>query len=238
MSNLADSGSCGSMSDLAIRLATSAASHRPIAGFLVLPIPRKLLEAEQQLLFARGPGYVGHELMVPNAGDYHTLAVARQCPGAGAQRRRASSCCPTSAATARRSCSRAAATRRTSCARCTAGPTTSKASCSARRISTEKPCVKLHSTPLKNWNGLLFDGPRDVAARPGGHRRRPAISISRGYVLDRVEIHECNYNWKTFIEVYLEDYHVGPFHPGLGQFVTCDDCAGSSATATRCRRWA
>jgi choline monooxygenase len=33
----------------------------------------------------------------------------------------------------------------------------------------------------------------------------------------------CNYNWKTFIEVYLEDYHVGPFHPGLGRFVTCDD---------------
>jgi phenylpropionate dioxygenase-like ring-hydroxylating dioxygenase large terminal subunit len=29
-----------------------------------------------------------------------------------------------------------------------------------------------------------------------------------------VELHECNYNWKTFIEVYLEDYHVGPFHPG------------------------
>ncbi len=42
-------------------------------------------------------------------------------------------------------------------------------------------------------------------------------------MLDRVELHECNYNWKTFIEVYLEDYHVGPFHPGLGSFVTCDD---------------
>jgi choline monooxygenase len=42
-------------------------------------------------------------------------------------------------------------------------------------------------------------------------------------VLDHVEMHECNYNWKTFIEVYLEDYHVGPFHPGLGQFVSCDD---------------
>jgi len=26
---------------------------------------------------------------------------------------------------------------------------------------------------------------------------------------------------KTFIEVYLEDYHVGPLHPGLGQLVTC-----------------
>ncbi|WZB75007.1 SRPBCC family protein [Achromobacter insuavis] len=43
------------------------------------------------------------------------------------------------------------------------------------------------------------------------------------YVLDHVEVHQCNYNWKTFIEVYLEDYHVGPFHPGLGRFVTCDD---------------
>ncbi|HRF31786.1 MAG TPA: RHO alpha subunit C-terminal catalytic domain-containing protein, partial [Azonexus sp.] len=31
------------------------------------------------------------------------------------------------------------------------------------------------------------------------------------------------YNWKTFIEVYLEDYHVVPYHPGLGNFVTCDD---------------
>ena len=44
-----------------------------------------------------------------------------------------------------------------------------------------------------------------------------------GYMLDRVEMHQCNYNWKSFIEVYLEDYHVAPFHPGLGQFVTCDD---------------
>ncbi len=44
-----------------------------------------------------------------------------------------------------------------------------------------------------------------------------------GLVLHHVEMHTCNYNWKTFIEVYLEDYHVGPFHPGLGNFVTCDD---------------
>ncbi len=44
-----------------------------------------------------------------------------------------------------------------------------------------------------------------------------------GFKLDRVELHECNYNWKTFIEVYLEDYHVVPYHPGLGNFVTCDD---------------
>jgi choline monooxygenase len=36
-------------------------------------------------------------------------------------------------------------------------------------------------------------------------------------------VEEYNFNWKTFIEVYLEDYHVGPFHPGLNRFVDCND---------------
>src|SRR2546421_13129463 len=33
----------------------------------------ELFEHEQRVLFARGPGYAGHELMVPEAGDYYTL---------------------------------------------------------------------------------------------------------------------------------------------------------------------
>ena len=35
--------------------------------------------------------------------------------------------------------------------------------------------------------------------------------------------HCCQKKALPFIEVYLEDYHVAPFHPGLGQFVTCED---------------
>jgi phenylpropionate dioxygenase-like ring-hydroxylating dioxygenase large terminal subunit len=85
----------------------------------------------------------------------------------------------------------------------------------------DNPCLNLGRTPLTNWNGLLFDGPRDVA------RDLAALSVKdfdfSGYVLDKIEVHRVGYNWKSFIEVYLEDYHVGPFHPGLGQFVTCDD---------------
>jgi len=42
-------------------------------------------------------------------------------------------------------------------------------------------------------------------------------------MLDRVVVDHYDCNWKTFIEVYLEDYHVAPYHPGLGHFVTCDD---------------
>jgi choline monooxygenase len=50
-------------------------------------------------------------------------------------------------------------------------------------------------------------------------------------VYEKAVLHECNYNWKTFIEVYLEDYHVGPFHPGLGSSSPVTTCAGSSAAA-------
>jgi hypothetical protein len=33
----------------------------------------KVFDLEKKLLFGRGPGYVGHALMVPSKGDYQTL---------------------------------------------------------------------------------------------------------------------------------------------------------------------
>lgn len=86
----------------------------------------------------------------------------------------------------------------------------------------ETPCSHLQRFTLQNCHGLLFEGPRNPATDMAALFGRPEFDFS-DYVLDHVEVHRCNYNWKTFIEVYLEDYHVGPFHPGLGQFVTCDD---------------
>jgi len=85
-----------------------------------------------------------------------------------------------------------------------------------------KPCLNLQRFALRDCHGLLFEGPRNPAADLAALFARPEFDFS-DYVLDHVEVHQCHYNWKTFIEVYLEDYHVGPFHPGLGRFVTCDD---------------
>lgn len=84
------------------------------------------------------------------------------------------------------------------------------------------PCMNLQKFTLKNCHGLLFEGPRDPARDMATLFQRPEFDFSE-YVLGHIEVHRCNYNWKTFIEVYLEDYHVGPFHPGLGKFVTCND---------------
>ena len=86
----------------------------------------------------------------------------------------------------------------------------------------DKPCLDLQSFPIKDCHGLLFEGPRNPAQDMAALFSRPEFDFS-DYVLDHVEVHQCNYNWKTFIEVYLEDYHVEPFHPGLGHFVTCND---------------
>ena len=85
------------------------------------------------------------------------------------------------------------------------------------------PCKHLNNYRLQSWNGLLFESAgRDIAADLAGMGAAQHLSLE-GMRLGHIEMHQCNYNWKTFIEVYLEDYHVAPFHPGLGNFVTCND---------------
>jgi choline monooxygenase len=87
----------------------------------------------------------------------------------------------------------------------------------------ETACLNLSNTPLQQWNGLLFErNGVDIAALMKNLSVTKDLNFD-GYMLDHVEVHECDYNWKTFIEVYLEDYHVEPFHPGLGNFVSCND---------------
>ena len=196
-------------------------------------------EAEMRHLFARGPGYVGHELMVPEAGDYHVLswkndgqALVRERVG-GSERdgdgdgdgqdsgaiKLLSNVC-----------------RHRQAVMLNGRGNTPNIVCPLHRWTydlkgsligaphfPETPCVRLKDSPLQSWNGMLFAGPRDIAADMRGIEA-PQLDFS-GYLYDRTEIHECAYNWKTFIEVYLEDYHVVPFHPGLGALVNCDDLA-------------
>jgi choline monooxygenase len=87
----------------------------------------------------------------------------------------------------------------------------------------KNPCLHLQQYTADQWNGLLFEDPsHQIATRLEAIEQATDFDFS-GYAFGGMQIHECGYNWKTFIEVYLEDYHVAPFHPGLGHFVTCDD---------------
>ena len=184
-----------------------------------------LFRREQELIFQHGPRYLGHALAVPEVGDYYALpqegegrAIVRSPQGLEL----ISNVCRHRQAVMLRG----------------RGNTRSHIVCPLHRWTydlqgelvgaphfKQDPCLHLNRYKIREWNGLLFeDNGRDIAADLAKLGPRGALDFS-GYQLDKVNVHECDYNWKTFIEVYLEDYHVGPFHPGLGHFVTCDDLA-------------
>ncbi|MBL8472465.1 MAG: aromatic ring-hydroxylating dioxygenase subunit alpha [Rhodocyclaceae bacterium] len=180
-----------------------------------------LFEIEKRLLFDNSAGYVGHELMVPEVGNYHTLEWmdhAKMLVKNGHGVELLSNIC-----------------RHRQAIMLEGRGSASNIVCPIHRWTydtggkllgaphfPDNPCLHLNKKSLTNWQGMLFAGPRDPAVDLAGMTLAPDLDFS-GYVLDHVMLHECNYNWKTFIEVYLEDYHVEPFHPGLGKFVSCND---------------
>ena len=172
---------------------------------------------EQRTLFQAGPGYVGHELMVPNIGDYYTLESLHQ--GSALVRSDAgvemlSNVC-----------------RHRQALILNGRGNVRNLVCPIHRWTydlrgkllgapefPDNPCLDLPRTALNAWNGLLFTGPRNAAADLAEFPLTEEYTFT-DHILDRVDVTEYAYNWKAFMEVYLELYHVGPFHPGLGQFV-------------------
>jgi phenylpropionate dioxygenase-like ring-hydroxylating dioxygenase large terminal subunit len=211
----------GIMSDLSISLEALERSRSQLS--VNTYFDEDLFRKELELIFHTGPRYLGHELAVPEVGDYY--ALPQESEGRALVRTRdgvelISNVCRHRQAVMLQG----------------RGNSGSNVVCPLHRWTydlhgrligaphfAEDPCLNLRNYKLRTWNGLVFeDNGRDVAKELGQLGPRGELDFS-GYVLDRVELHRCAYNWKTFIEVYLEDYHVGPFHPGLGQFVTCED---------------
>ena len=219
-------------------------SQLPVSSYFEPALYQREIEA----LFKNGPRYVGHKLAVPQVGDFHTLpqeaggralvhtpkgvelisnvcrhrqALILQGRGSLPAQAGGNIICPLHRWTYAAS-----------------GQAPAGTLLGAPHFEND-PCLSLHNYPISEWNGLLFENhpagretalgqgkpgamSRDVSADMAGLGPIKALDFT-GYALDRVEMHECHYNWKTFIEVYLEDYHVGPFHPGLGQFVECEE---------------
>ncbi|MDR2127884.1 MAG: aromatic ring-hydroxylating dioxygenase subunit alpha, partial [Burkholderiaceae bacterium] len=215
------------MSDLSLQF-QQAASQLPVHSYF----DAELFEREKELLFKAGPRYVGHKLAVPNPGDYFALPQEGQgralVRGAQGEVRLLSNICRHRQAIMLNGRGSLHAEGK--------GHAGGSVVCPLHRWTysdqgqllgaphfRHDPCLDLNGYKLREWNGMLFeDNGRDIAADLAGMTEAASFSFE-GYALDHVELHECNYNWKTFIEVYLEDYHVAPFHPGLGNFVTCDD---------------
>jgi choline monooxygenase len=225
------------MSDLSLQL-QQASSQLPVSSYF----DEALFQREMAQLFKGGPRYVGHALSVPHVGDFHALpqeaegrALVRTPSGveliSNVCRHRQAVMLQGRGALQTHQRAGASGGNNIVCPlhRWTYSGTSSNTQPAGTLLGAphfaQDPCLNLNNYPLQEWNGLLFEktpGGRDVASDLAGMGPLADLDFT-GHVLDRVEMHECNYNWKTFIEVYLEDYHVGPFHPGLGQFVSCED---------------
>lgn len=202
------------MSDLSsLALHTSAQPQLPIHWYF----DPQIYELEKRILFDAGPGYMGHDLMVPNQGDFHSLAWLGDSKALVRGERDVellSNVCRHRQAIMLKGRGNA---RNIVCPlhRWTYG-------LDGRLLGAphfpENPCLDLAKSPLTRWNGMLFAGQRDVAADLAGLEVVADLDFS-GFQFHHVDIDEYDCNWKTFIEVYLEDYHVEPFHPGLGNFV-------------------
>ena len=176
---------------------------------------------EQQTLFAQAPEYVGHELMVPNSGDFYTLDwldKAYMLVNQASNISLMSNVCRHRQAIILDGCGN-----------------TNNIVCPLHRWTydlngqllgaprfADNPCLHLNKTPLQNWQGLLFKNPHNITQELSKLGCKQAFDFS-SYHFDTAHIEYYTFNWKTFIEAYLEDYHVGPFHPGLNQFVNCDN---------------
>lgn len=179
------------------------------------------LDQEIAHLFKTGPHYVGHELMIQAKGDYATVkaeldgrVLVRNAEGPALL----SNVCRHRQALMLRDRGNV---QNIVCPLHRWTYALDGSLLGAPQFDT-KPCASLTRYELQNWRGLFFAGQRNIAADLAAIDLNDTINFD-GYRLDHVEWHNCDYNWKTFIEVYLEDYHVGPFHPGLGQFVSCDN---------------
>lgn len=180
-----------------------------------------ILDLEMELLFRQGPGYVGHILQITEPGDFHTLAWedhGRVLVQGEQGPKLISNVCRHRQAIMLEG----------------RGNTAGSIVCPLHRWTYDnqgvllgaphfpaKPCLDLPQTPLQQFQGLLFEGQRPVAEDLGNVRAWKDLNFE-GYRFHQMRVEEHAFNWKTFIEVYLEDYHVAPFHPGLNGFVDCD----------------
>jgi choline monooxygenase len=185
----------------------------------------EILEIERRELFGAGPTYSGHMSLVRRDGDYYVLGgqqAGNILVRHNGQPQLLSNTCRHRQAQLLTGCGHA---KNIVC------PIHNWAyDLNGRQVAAphfdEKPCLDLPRTPLSEWNGMFFAGPRDVNRELAPLAGWTELSATE-YVLERVDEEEHDLNWKVFLEVYLEDYHIGVVHPGFRAFVDPADIRGA-----------
>ncbi|MBU4498810.1 MAG: Rieske (2Fe-2S) protein, partial [Gammaproteobacteria bacterium] len=179
------------MSDLAESSALSLTSPQLPVSWYFDPAVYAL---ELEHLFKHGSAYVGHQLMVPEPGDYHALEVfggAKLLVNSGSGTELLSNVCRHRQAIMLEGRGKLPS---------------GNIVCPIHRWTYDSqgtllgapefagnPCMNLNRSGLQTWQGLLFAGKRDVNADLAGMQAVRELDFS-GFVLDSVQVTEyaCN----------------------------------------------
>lgn len=173
-----------------------------------------LFELEKKAIFNKSPQYVGHTSMVPEIGDYQTLEhynhskfLIHNKNGIelfmNVCRHRQSTLLTAGRGKAR------------------------KITCPAHLWSygldgelqaaphfSEKPCLNLLKSPVHLWNGMIFEGEENKFDKVSFFEDSLHLNFDDYIYFDSAQS-EVDYNWKIFMDIYLEIYHINAIHPGL-----------------------
>lgn len=179
------------------------------------------LDDEKRNLFSKGAQYVGHKLMAPKTNDYHVVSHSHDrytLFNHGEQYRLISNVCP------HRQAQLLTGQGNTKNITCNLHCWTFNNEGALKGTPHFKDPViaaDLENLPLNEWNGLLFKGeaPKcDLKAAGVDH-----LLNFNDHIYTGTETEHYQFNWKTFVEIYLENYHVFSMHPGLKKFVGPSD---------------
>lgn len=178
------------------------------------------VESEKNSLFKNTHKYSGHRLMVPANNDYINLP---HCYGRqvlfnhDSEFNLVSNICPHRQAMLLEGSGN---TKNISC-KLHCWTFTNKGDLKAAPYFNEKVSSKLETKNLNEWNGLLFED-----STPTCNLKKAGLENLvnfNDYIFDSIESEIYNFNWKSFVEIYLENYHVFSMHPGLRYFVDPKD---------------
>ena len=174
-------------------------------------------QIEQDRIFSQHPQYIGHELMVPKVGDYYVseasrgrYVLVRSDEGVEVFE----NICPHGNLTLM-----------------SGRGNVKKIVCPIHRWVYDRdghlcaapgfdptPCLGLRKIPLCRWNGMLFESDVDINAQLEPLTAFDELNFE-GYEFDNATVEHLPFNWKIFLEICQENYHLKSVHPGLNHFV-------------------
>ncbi len=88
----------------------------------------------------------------------------------------------------------------------------------------ENPQLDLIQFETHRWHGMVFKG----GSMPSSVLKSAFLNEQmklEGWALGSSTMMDCPYNWKIFIDTYLDDYHINIIHPGLRHYVDANRVA-------------